>query len=131
MRRTPWRAVSVVVILGLALLSCDGPNRGTNTQPSSASGFQIVVTATPNVLRPPDTTIIQAKVFDVQGRLVDGALVTVTATGAVKPDNVASGPTVRGIFTTSFFVAAGTLPFTSIVTATVEDAVATTLVTVK
>lgn len=130
MRRTLWPAVSLVLILSLALVGCDGPSRGANTQPSAASGFLVTVTATPDVLRPPDTTVIQVKVFDRAGRLVDGAAVTVSATGTAPPANVVAGFTVRGFFTTTLFVPAGSLPGTVIITATVEDAVATTLVTV-
>jgi hypothetical protein len=129
MRRTPWRAVSVVLVLTLALASCDGPSRGPNTQPSAASGFFITVTASPNVLRDGDTAVIQVKVSDTAGRLVDGALVTVTASPADQDENVATGTTIRGIFTTTYRVE-GVRPGTAIITATVEDAVATTLITI-
>ena len=79
MRRTPWRAVPLVLVAGLSLLACNGPSRGTNTQPSAASGFNIVVTASPNTVRAADPNSdiedggcgqIQAKVFDTSGRLV-------------------------------------------------------------
>ena len=127
MRRTLWPAVSLVLILGRALMSCDGPNRGTNTQPSAASGFLVTVTASPNVVRPPDATTVTVKVFDRQGRLVDGAFVTLNASFNVAPT---TGFTVRGIFTQVLILPAGSPRGTVIITATVEDAVATTLVTV-
>ncbi len=129
MRRTPWRAVSLVLVLSLALMSCDGPNRGANTQPSSVSGFRVNVTATPNVLRDQDTAIIQVTVTDPQGRLVDGAFVTVTASPADADRNVAAGVTVRGLFTVTYRVE-GFQVGTAIITAVVEDAVATTLITI-
>lgn len=129
MRRTPWRAVSLVLVLGLALMSCDGPNRGANTQPSSPSGFSLVVTASPNVLRSGDTAIIQVTVFDARGLLVDGAAVTVTASQTDEGTNIARGTTVRGTFTTAVRLE-GAPPGTVTVTATVENAVATTFITV-
>jgi hypothetical protein len=131
MRRTPWRAVSVVLVLTLALASCDGPSRGPNTQPSAASGFFITVTASPNVLRDGGTAVVQAKVSDTAGRLVDGALVTLASSGPAEPGlGATSGPTVRGIFTTTFQTGDPAVPGTRIITATVEDAVATTLITI-
>jgi hypothetical protein len=130
MRRTPWRAVSVVLVLTLALASCDGPSRGPNTQPSAASGFFITVTASPNVLRDGGTAVVQAKVSDTAGRLVDGATVTLAASPAEEGFDDPSGPTVRGIFTTTFQASDPAVPGTVIITATVEDAVATTLITI-
>jgi hypothetical protein len=130
MRRTPWGALSVVLILGLALMSCDGPSRGASTQPSSASGFLVSVTVSPNVLRPPDTAVITVKVSNTLGQLVDGATCTVTATLATQPNNVARGVTIRGFLTVSLFLEEGTRSGTSIVTAACEDAVATALITV-
>ena len=130
MRRTHWRAVSLVLILSLALMSCNGPNRGTDTQPSSASGLFITVTATPNVIPGKNgASIIQVKVFDRSGRLVDGATVTVSVSTAVAGGHVVTGLTIRGIFTTTF-TTTNAPPHTAIVTATVEDAVATTTITV-
>ena len=131
MRRTPWRAVSFVLILGLALWSCNGPNRGTNTQPSAASGFNLVVTASPNTI-PADggTSTIQVKVYDTHGQLVDGAFVTITASPASDDANTASGTTTRGVFTTSYHSKVGsTRGGTVIITASVQDAYATTLIT--
>ena len=140
MRRTPWRAVSLVVLLGVFLWGCNGPSRGDATQPS-VSGFNVVVTATPNtVSRNGGITAITVKVFDVQGRLVDGASVTVSVSNSSNVsqtiDNNCSGTgfTTRGVFTTTctFKDDDPTLsqPYTAIVTAIVEDAVASTVITV-
>ena len=137
MRSAPWRAVPLALVLVLALWSCNGPNRGTHTQPSSSSGLNVVVTASPNTISANGgTSTIQVKVFDMNGQLVDGAPVTVTASPASDDANTASGVTTRGVFTTSFHakqVAAGTQltssPGTVIITASVEDAVATTQIT--
>jgi len=138
MRSALWRAIPLVLVLILALAGCNGPNR-SDTQPSSASGFNVIVTASPNTIPANGgSSTIQVKVFDMNGQLVDGAPVNVTASpspaGALAP---ASGTTNRGIFVTTLsFPAAvqGTAltvrPGTVIVTATVEDAVATTLITV-
>ena len=143
MRRTPWRAVSLMLALGLALVSCDGPNRGSATQPSAASGLSLVVTASPNTV-PADgksTAIVQVKVFDTRGNLVDGATVNLsaskgtitvapgTAGGQGTAGSVAStsGTTTRGVLSATF--TAGLVPGTAIITATVEDATATTLIT--
>ena len=145
MRRTSWGAISLVVILGLglALAGCDGPSRGPNTQPSSASGFLITLTANPNVVRAsnPDSdsdaggaSVIQAKVFDRQGNLVDGAEVLFTTTLGSFRD--ASGAKFVGIFTntnrglaTVGFVADDQVG-TALITATVEDASVTTRITI-
>lgn len=141
MRRTPWRAISVLVILGLALLSCDGPNRGTNTQPSSASGFHLVVTSSPNAVRGATAgvpegdggcALIQVEVFDEQGRLVDGVEIVVTTTlGRFKlPDDKVGGflITSRGVATAGW-CAKGERG-TAIITASAEDAFATTTITI-
>lgn len=144
MRRTPWRAVSVVVALGLVLMSCDGPNRGTNTQPSSASGYRVVVTISPNTLRGATAgtaeaqgscAIVQVEVFDVNGNLVDGALVGVTTTlGRFPPNPTRSelvgvfGVTSRGVYTD--VLCAKAERGTGILTAQVEDAFATTTFTI-
>ncbi|MBI2467875.1 MAG: hypothetical protein HYV62_08695 [Candidatus Rokubacteria bacterium] len=144
MRRTPWRAVSVVVGLGPVLMSCDGPNRGTQTQPSSASGFEVVVTMSPNTLRGATAgtaeaqggcATVQAEVSDVNGNLVDGALVFLTTTLGAFPatptrsESVGvAGFTVRGVYTDALCAKAER--GTGILTASAEDAFATTTFTV-
>lgn len=141
MRRTPWRAISVLVILGLALLSCDGPNRGTNTQPSSTSGYHLVVTASPNTVRGATAgvgegdggcALIQFEVFDREGRLVDGVAVAFTTTlGRFKlPDDKVGGTliTSRGVATAGW-CAKGERG-TATITASAEDAFATTTITI-
>ena len=89
MRRMPWGLVLCVLILGAALASCDGPNRGSNTQPSAASGFIVDLVASPNVLRGQAAgsgeeaggcALVQAKVYDTKGQLVDGVPVAFTTT---------------------------------------------------
>ena len=89
MRRTPWGLVLCVLICGVALASCDGPNRGGNTQPSAVSGFSIDVTASPNVVRgatagsgSEDTAgAPRSRSSCTRGlQLVDGAIVTVSVT---------------------------------------------------
>ena len=144
MRRTSWGAISLVVILGLglALAGCDGPSRGPNTQPSSASGFLIVITTNPNVVRAanPDSdssdggaSVVQAKVFDRQGNLVDGAEVLFTTTLGVfrqgTEDFVGIGVTTNRGLATVGFVAQDQVG-TAIITATVEDASVTTRITI-
>jgi hypothetical protein len=133
--------VSLVVVLGLALLSCSGPNRGTNTQPSAASGFLIVVTSSPNVIRSEDPnregsggcSTVQVKVSDRTGQLVDGALVRVTTSlGRFvigDEDDIVSFSdfTTRGLVSAAF--CANEASGTAIITANVEDAFATTTVT--
>jgi len=141
MRRTLWRAVSMVFVVGLALIGCDGPNRSQN--PSSGSGFTVNVAVTPNTLRgaTPGTGEAQGgcanvlvKVFDINGRLVDGALVTLTTTlgrfpGSTGQEFVAvSGTTLRGVF--EFPICAKAERGTGTLTATTQDAVATALFTV-
>jgi hypothetical protein len=142
MRRTSWRAVSLVVILALALAGCDGPSRGPNTQPSSASGHLIVLTANPNVLRAanPDSTsddggaaLVQAKVFDRQGNLVDGAVVAFSTTlGTFRQgttDFLAVAVTTNRGIASIAFVAQDQVG-TALITATVEDASVTTKITI-
>lgn len=141
MRRTLWRAVSMVFVVGLALIGCDGPNRSQN--PSSGSGFTVNVAISPNTLRgaTAGTTETQggcasviAKVFDANGRLVDGAPVSLTTTlgrfpGTTGQEFVAvSGTTTRGIF--QFPICAKAERGTGTLTATTQDAVATALFTV-
>jgi hypothetical protein len=136
----------LVTVLGLVLASCDGPSRGTNTQPTAASGFLVIVSASPNTLRgaTPGTdeaqggcATIQVKVFDSKGRLVDGAIVTVTTTlgrfppqaSPPRPESVGvTGLTIRGNF--ADVLCAKAERGTAIVTATVEDATASTQITI-
>ena len=143
MRRIPWLALSMVLGLGLALAGCDGPSRGTNTQPSAVQGFQIILVASPNTVAAAPATSentaggcaqVQAKVFDRTGQLVDGAIVTFTASlccfaGETDVDIVGiTSTTRRGIATV---VWCGTdQRGTNIVTSSVEDAFATTNITV-
>jgi hypothetical protein len=144
MRRTSWGAISLVVILGLglAVAGCDGPSRGPNTQPSSASGFLITITTNPNIVRAanPDSTsqdggasVVQAKVFDRQGNLVDGAEVLFTTTLGVfrvgTQDFVGIGVTTNRGLATVGFVAQDQVG-TALITATVEDASVTTRITI-
>lgn len=142
MRRTLWRAVSMVFVVGLALIGCDGPNRSQN--PSSASGFNVTVAITPNVLRGATAGtgesqggcgVVTVKVFDTNGRLVDGAPVTLTTTLGRFPglaggqEFVAVGGfTTRGVF--DFPICAKAERGTGTITATTQDAVATVLFTV-
>jgi hypothetical protein len=142
MRRTLWRAVSVVVVLGLALMSCNGPNR--SQQPSSVSGFFLTVQISPNVLRgaTPGTNeaqgacaIVTVKVANSSGQLVDGATVTLTTSLGRFPGTQAGEEfvavtviTVRGIGNRP--ICAKAERGTGIITATTEDAVATVEFTV-
>ena len=132
----------MVFVLGVALVGCNGPNR--SNQPSSPSGFFVELSISPNSLRGETANsneaqggcgIVQVRVFDTQGRLVDGALVTVTTTLGRFPPSAArseavgiSGFTTRGIFTD--VLCAKTERGTGILTATAEDAVATTTFTI-
>jgi hypothetical protein len=133
----------VVFVVSLALSGCtSGPNRNQN--PSSASGFNITVSITPNTLRGATAGTAEAqggcaqvvaKVFDELGQLVDGVTVNMTTTlGRFPGPNpgqefvAVSGFTVRGIF--DFPICAKAERGTGTITATVEDAVATTLFTV-
>lgn len=142
MRRTLWRAVSMVFVVGLALIACSGPNRSQN--PSSSSGFRVEVTISPNSLRGATAATneaqggcgaVQVTIVDVNGRFVDGALVTVTTTlGRFPPTSSrqeavgASGFTVRGVYTD--VLCAKAERGTGILTATVENAVGSTTFTV-
>lgn len=143
MRRTLWRAVSLAVpVLGLALMSCDGPNRGSNTQPSSASGFTVYLTASPNTVRGPlpegdsqfgGCSQVQAKVVDPQGNLVDGATVLFTTDLGIFRRGTES---FVGLFeeTTRGFATVGWCSQnergTATITASVEDAYVTTQITI-
>jgi hypothetical protein len=143
MRRMPWTLMLCVLILGAALASCDSPNRGGGTQPSAASGFMIDLVASPNVLRGATSgsgeeqggcALVQAKVFDTKGNLVDGVQVSFTTTLCcfAGPDQVnivgASVNTSRGTATVTF--CAKKERGTATITAAVEDAFDTVLITV-
>jgi flavin-binding protein dodecin len=145
MRRTPWGLVLFALIVGVALAGCDGPSRGSSTQPSSPSstGFFLELVASPNVVRGATAgsgeeaggcSLVQAKVWDRQGQLVDGATVTFTTTlccfaGATEINIVGtSGTTLRGTATAVFCGKAER--GTAIITAAVEDAFDTVLITV-
>lgn len=142
MRRTRWGFVAFVVVLGLLSYGCDGPNRGSRTQPSSASGFFVEVTASPNTVRGAEPggasafggcATVQVKVFDTNGQLVDGVLVAVTTTLGIFRQGTESfvglsGNTIRGI---AFFAwCSQSERGTSTITATVEDAHKTTFITI-
>lgn len=142
MRRTSWRAVSFVGILGLALASCGGPSRGSHTQPSSASGFQVILTASPNVVRAANpnsdsddggASLVQAKVWDLNGNLVDGATVFFTTNlGTFRQGTEdflgVAVTTVRGIASVGFV--AQDQVGTATIQAAVEDAFVTTQITI-
>ena len=143
MRRTPWGLALCVLILGAALTSCDGPNRGSNTQPSAASGFILDLAASPNVVRGATAgsgeeaggcSLVQAKVSDVQGNLVDGATVSFTTSLCcfAGPDEVnivgTTVSTIRGTANVTFCGKAER--GTANITAAVQDAFDTVLITV-
>jgi hypothetical protein len=143
MRRMPWALMVCVLILGAALASCDGPNRGSGTQPSAASGLMIDLVASPNVVRGQTAgsgveqggcAIVQAKVFDTKGNLVDGVAVSFTTTlccfaGPTEVNIVgATQNTLRGVATVTF--CAKKERGTATITAAVEDAFDTVLITV-
>ena len=137
MRRTPWGLVLCVLICGVALASCDGPNRGGNTQVSGVSGFSIDTTATPNVVRGSDTgdggcSQIQVVVHK-GGQLVDGALVTVSVTlGVLKSGTeefvAITQTTTRGVAT--FVWCAKAARGTATITATAEETSDFVLITI-
>jgi hypothetical protein len=126
----------------VALAGCNGPN--SSNQPSSASGFNIDVKISPNTLRGATAGTneqqggcgtVTATVFDLSGRLIDGATVTLTAVlgrfppTAARQESVAvTGVTTRGVLTD--VVCAKAERGTGSVTATVENATATVLFTV-
>ena len=141
MRRTPWELVLCVLIFGAALASCDGPSRGSNTQPSAASGFSIALTASPNVVQ--GTTAgsgldtggcSQIQVVVTQaGTLVDGVEVIGSTTLGVFRVGTADflgfiGTTTRGTLTRIWCAKAQR--GTSIITVNVEEATATVLITI-
>ena len=143
MRRMPWGLVLCVLILGAAVASCDGPNRGSNTQPSAASGFILDLVASPNVVpgKPLGSddeaggcALVQAKVSDTRGALVDGALVQFTTTmccfaGEDEVNIVGIAvPTNRGTANVTFCGKQGR--GTATITGAVEDAFDSVLITV-
>ena len=143
MRRMPWALMVGVLILGAALASCDGPNRGSGTQPSAASGFMLDLVASPNVLRGATSgsqeeaggcALVQAKVWDTKGNLVDGVPVSFTSTLCcfAGPDQVnivgTTVNTLRGSATVTF--CAKKERGTATITAAAEDAFDTVLITV-
>jgi hypothetical protein len=131
-----------VVVLGLALASCNGPSRGSTTQPSAASGFNVVLVASPNVVRAANpnsdfedggASLVQAKVFDQSGRLVDGATVFFTTNlGTFRQGTEdflgIAVVTVRGVANAAFV--AQDQVGTATVQAAVEDAFATAQITI-
>ena len=144
MRRMPWGLVLCVLILGAALASCDGPNRGSNTQPSAGSGLILDLVASPNVVRGQTAgsgvdaggcALVQAKVSDTKGNLVDGVDVGFTTSlccfaGEPGEFNLVgtTRSTVRGVANVTF---CGTRERgTATITGTVEDAFDTVLITV-
>jgi hypothetical protein len=143
MRRMPWRLMLCVLLLGVALASCDGPNRGSNTQPSSASGLILQLVASPNVVRGQTAgsgeeaggcALVQAKVSNTNGQIVSGVDVVFTTTlccfaGADEVNVVGvTVPTLRGVATVTF--CGKRERGTATITAAADDAFATTLITV-
>jgi hypothetical protein len=143
MRTMPWGLMLCVLVLGVVLASCDSPNRGGGTQPSAASGFILDLVASPNVVRGQtagsDVTAggcsnVQAKVSDTHGNLVDGVDVRFTTTlccfaGANDITIVSETvPTSRGVSNVTF--CATRERGTATITASVEDAFDTVLITV-
>jgi len=143
MRRTPWGLALCVLILGAALTSCDGPNRGSSTQPSAASGMILDLVASPNAI--PGATpgsgeeaggcaLVQAKVWDTAGNLVDGIAVSFTTTLCcfAGPDEVnIVGTTVNTLAGTANVTFCGKAERgTATITAAVQDAFDTVLITV-
>ncbi len=142
MRRTLWRAVPLLFVVGLVLIACDGPNRSQS--PSSASGFIVEVTISPNALRGATAATnetqggcgaVQVTVVDTHGRFVDGVLVLVTTTlGRFPPTSArqesvgVSGFTTRGVY--SDVLCAKAERGTGILTATAENAVGSATFTV-
>jgi hypothetical protein len=140
MRRMPWGLMLWLLILGAALAGCDGPNRGSNTQPSAASGLILDLVASPNVVRGATAgteienggcAIVQAKVSNTQGQLVDGVNVRFTTSLCCFAEGVVGipqTPTVRGVANATF--CGGRERGTATITAAVEDAFDTVLITV-
>lgn len=141
MRSTRQGLGLCVLLLGVALVSCDGPSRGSNTQPSAVSGFSVAVTASPNVVRGAtagsgqDTggcSQIQV-VVSKSGQLVDGVDVIGSATLGVFRVGTEDflgfvGLTTRG--TLSRIWCAKSERGTAIITVNVEDSTATVMITI-
>jgi hypothetical protein len=143
MRRMPWGLMLCVLLLGVILAGCDGPNRGSSTQPSAASGFILDLVASPNVVRGQTAgsgeeaggcALVQAKVSDTKGNLVDGAAVSFTTTLCCF-----AGADQVNIVGTTVFTTRGTANVTycgkrergtATITAAVDDAFDTVLITV-
>jgi hypothetical protein len=141
MRRTPWGLVLFALIVGVALASCDGPSRGSRTQPSAASGFSVALTASPNTVRgaTAGSLVTNGGCSQIQvvvtkaGVLVDGAEVTVTTTLGVFKRGTENFVGLQGITTRGVAVFAWCALAergTSIITATAEDATVTILITI-
>jgi hypothetical protein len=141
MRRMPRGLTLCVLLLGAALLSCDGPNRGPNTQPTAFSGFSVAVTASPNVVRgstPGSGSDLggcsQIQVVVKKGNdLVDGVDVIGTTTLGVfrvGTENFVNflGITTRGVLTRTW--CAQNERGTATITVNVEDATTTVLITI-
>ncbi len=138
--RTRFFLGCVALVLGLAACS---PNSQTST--STPSSFSVFLTASPNAIpaiQPGSSSdkggcsTLTAKVFDTQGRLVDGAVVLFNTTLGIFPkrtgeneDAVARADiTLNGIATD--VICAQAVKGTATVSATVEDARTTVLVTI-
>jgi len=141
MERTPWGFLLCALTLGIALAGCDGPSRGTSTQPTAVSGFSLSVAASPNVVRGAtagsgqDTGgCSQIQVFvQKNNQLVDGALVTGSTTLGVFRVGTEdffnfNGTTTRGTLTRTW--CAKSERGTALITVTVEDASDTVLITI-
>ena len=143
MRRMPWGLMLCVLLLGVALAGCDGPNRGSGTQPSVASGLILDLVASPNVIRGQTAgsgeegggcALVQAKVSNTKGQLVDGIPVSFTTSLCCF-----AGPEEINIVGTTVVTIRGTANVTycgkrergtAIITAAAEDAFDSVLITV-
>jgi hypothetical protein len=132
-----------VLLLGVALASCDGPNRGSGTQPSAASGLILDLVASPNVIRGQTAgsgeegggcSLVQAKVSNTKGQLVDGIPVSFTTSLCCF-----AGPDEINIVGTTVVTVRGTANVTycgkrergtATITAAAEDAFDSVLITV-
>ena len=143
MRRMRWGLMLCVLLLGVALASCDGPSRSKATQPSAASGLILDLVASPNVVRGQTAgsgeeaggcALVQAKVSNTNGQLVDGIPVLFTTTLCCF-----AGPDEVNIVGTTVFTNRGTATVTycgkrergtAIITAAAEDAFDTVTISV-